>query len=128
MSALRKALPQTVRELRLFGCQQSPASSGVRSVSSSALPCTLPIPLEPELTDEHRHRHPARSAFIQSSYPAVKQANPDLPILIREAHGTPARGFVRFGASLSLSLFADSRGGAGTRGAPRGERAAGRGR
>ncbi|GAA5837041.1 hypothetical protein JCM9279_007740 [Rhodotorula babjevae] len=75
MSALRKALPQAVRELRLFGCQQSPASEGVR-------------------------------AFIKTAYPAVKQANPDLPILIREAHGTPARGFVRFerGVEKQISL------------------------
>ena len=30
MSALRKALPAVVRELRVFGCQQSPGSEGVR--------------------------------------------------------------------------------------------------
>lgn len=30
MSALRKALPAAVRELRVFGCQQSPGSEGVR--------------------------------------------------------------------------------------------------
>ncbi|KLO15187.1 NADH dehydrogenase alpha subcomplex subunit 2 [Schizopora paradoxa] len=34
--------------------------------------------------------------FIQSSYPALKKHNPDLPILIREASGTPARAFARF--------------------------------
>lgn len=28
-----------------------------------------------------------------------KQANPDLPVLIRQAAGTPARAFARFGAS-----------------------------
>ncbi|GAA6049972.1 hypothetical protein JCM3770_007075 [Rhodotorula araucariae] len=73
MSALRKALPQAVRELRLFGCQQSPASEGVR-------------------------------AFIRTAYPAVKAANPDLPILIREARGTPARGFVRFERGLEKQV------------------------
>ncbi|BGP34725.1 hypothetical protein JCM10296v2_006547 [Rhodotorula toruloides] len=75
MSALRKALPAAVRELRLFGCQQSPGSEGVR-------------------------------AFIRSSYPQIKSANPDLPILIREASGTPARGFVRFerGVEKQVSL------------------------
>ncbi|GAA6018085.1 hypothetical protein JCM10207_006076 [Rhodosporidiobolus poonsookiae] len=75
MSLLRKALPSTVRELRLFGCQQSQGSAGVR-------------------------------AFIQQSYTAVKSANPDLPILIREASGTPARGFVRFerGVEKQVSL------------------------
>ncbi|POY75886.1 hypothetical protein BMF94_0969 [Rhodotorula taiwanensis] len=75
MSALRKALPAAVRELRIFGCQQSPSSEGVR-------------------------------AFIKSAYPSVKSANPDLPILIREARGTPARGFVRFerGVEKQVSL------------------------
>lgn len=31
----------------------------------------------------------------------IKQFNPDLPVLIREATGTPARVFARFGAPLS---------------------------
>ncbi|KAI0051535.1 NADH dehydrogenase, alpha subcomplex, subunit 2 [Auriscalpium vulgare] len=34
--------------------------------------------------------------FIQSTYPVLKQHNPDLPVLIREAQGTPARVFARF--------------------------------
>ncbi|KAJ7217393.1 thioredoxin-like protein [Mycena haematopus] len=34
--------------------------------------------------------------FILSKYPAIKQYNPDLPVLIREASGTPARVFARF--------------------------------
>ncbi|KAI0339239.1 NADH dehydrogenase alpha subcomplex subunit 2 [Trametopsis cervina] len=34
--------------------------------------------------------------FISSTYPVLKQHNPDLPILIREATGTPARVFARF--------------------------------
>ncbi|KAJ6551387.1 thioredoxin-like protein [Mycena capillaripes] len=34
--------------------------------------------------------------FILSKYPAIKQHNPDLPVLIREASGTPARVFARF--------------------------------
>lgn len=33
-----------------------------------------------------------------SNYPVIKQHNPDLPVLIREASGTPARVFARFGA------------------------------
>ncbi|SGZ24074.1 BQ5605_C023g09697 [Microbotryum silenes-dioicae] len=65
MSVLRSALPSALRELRLFGCQSSPASAGLR-------------------------------AFIESSYPAIKKANPTLPILIREAQGVPARAFARF--------------------------------
>lgn len=38
--------------------------------------------------------------FISNTYPTLKQHNPDLPILIREAKGTPARVFARFGACL----------------------------
>jgi len=34
--------------------------------------------------------------FIVSKYPIIKKHNPDLPILIREATGTPARVFARF--------------------------------
>ncbi|KAI0746291.1 NADH dehydrogenase, alpha subcomplex, subunit 2 [Daedaleopsis nitida] len=34
--------------------------------------------------------------FITSHYPKLKQHNPDLPILIRQAKGTPARVFARF--------------------------------
>ncbi|PAV17692.1 NADH dehydrogenase alpha subcomplex subunit 2 [Pyrrhoderma noxium] len=34
--------------------------------------------------------------FIHATYPKLKQANPHLPILIREANGTPARAFARF--------------------------------
>lgn len=94
MSALRQALPKAVRELRLFGCQQSPASEGVRCALAPCGP-----PLQTAVADQGNPPLTTRSAFIKSSYPAVKKANPDLPILIREANGTPARGFVRFGAS-----------------------------
>ncbi|KIY52158.1 NADH dehydrogenase, alpha subcomplex, subunit 2 [Fistulina hepatica ATCC 64428] len=34
--------------------------------------------------------------FVLSKYLVIKQHNPDLPVLIREAHGTPARVFARF--------------------------------
>jgi len=73
--SLRSAFPSALRELRVFGCQQSPASEGVRQ-------------------------------FIKGSYAAVKKANPDIPILIREAVGTPARAFARFeyGMEKSVSL------------------------
>ena len=42
----------------------------------------------------------------------MKQANPDLPILIRQAKGTPARVFARFGVCSELlccSSFANWR-------------------
>jgi hypothetical protein len=41
----------------------------------------------------------AHRQFVLSTYPTLKQHNPDLPILIREAQGTPARAFARFGSS-----------------------------
>ncbi|KAJ6504148.1 hypothetical protein C8R47DRAFT_1174755 [Mycena vitilis] len=36
------------------------------------------------------------SSTPKGQYPAIKQHNPDLPVLIREASGTPARVFARF--------------------------------
>jgi len=36
--------------------------------------------------------------FVLARYKSIKQQNPDLPVLIREATGTPARAFARFGA------------------------------
>ncbi|KAF5381584.1 hypothetical protein D9615_005413 [Tricholomella constricta] len=34
--------------------------------------------------------------FILSRYATIKKYNPDLPVMIREANGTPARVFARF--------------------------------
>lgn len=51
------------------------------------------------------------SAFIKTSYPAVKAANPELPILIREALGTPARAFARFGKLKVVGAIVDWLGG-----------------
>ena len=92
MSVLRKALSPALRELRVFGCQTSPASAGFRSVA--------PLHLPPTASTAQRTRPNVCivcSAFVQTSYLDVKKANPDLPILIREAQGTPARAFARFG-------------------------------
>ncbi|KAJ1305093.1 hypothetical protein OPQ81_000133 [Rhizoctonia solani] len=69
MSALTKALPRAVREIRLLGCQTGAGSAGLRE-------------------------------FISKTYPSIKSANPNLPILIREAQGTPARVFVRYERGL----------------------------
>ncbi|GAA97512.1 uncharacterized protein L969DRAFT_42565 [Mixia osmundae IAM 14324] len=80
-SALRKALPAAVREIRILACQTSEQSAGARN-------------------------------FIQKAYLDVKKANPDLPIMFREAQGTPARAFVRLERGVerqvSLSGAADS--------------------
>jgi NADH dehydrogenase (ubiquinone) 1 alpha subcomplex subunit 2 len=46
---------------------------------------------------------PVPRSFIQSAYPTIKRHNPDLPVLIREANGVPARIFARFGASRTAS-------------------------
>ncbi|KAK4684103.1 NADH dehydrogenase (ubiquinone) 1 alpha subcomplex subunit 2, partial [Tremellales sp. Uapishka_1] len=35
-------------------------------------------------------------SFIQSTYPSIKSARPDLKVLIREASGVEPRAFVRF--------------------------------
>lgn len=40
--------------------------------------------------------------FIARSYPTMKKHNPNTPILIREAFGTPAKVFARFGTSVSM--------------------------
>ncbi|EJT99672.1 NADH dehydrogenase [Dacryopinax primogenitus] len=46
--------------------------------------------------------------FIQSTYPAIKKANPDVPILIREAGGTQARVFARFEQGLERHVEVDN--------------------
>lgn len=52
-----------------------------------------------------RWLYPARQ-FIVSKYPVIKKHNPDLPVLIREANGTPARVFARFGAcTLAVASY-----------------------
>jgi len=45
--------------------------------------------------------------FVVSTYPALKQHNPDLPILIREAQGTPARAFARFERGVERNVVLD---------------------
>ncbi|KDN38261.1 putative nadh-ubiquinone oxidoreductase 10.5 kda subunit [Tilletiaria anomala UBC 951] len=42
--------------------------------------------------------------YIQSNYSLLKSSNPDLPILIREASGTPARAFARFDRGVEKSV------------------------
>ncbi|KAF9571820.1 ndufa2, NADH:ubiquinone oxidoreductase 10.5kD subunit [Mortierella alpina] len=43
--------------------------------------------------------------FVASNYTAVKAANPNLPILIREAKGAEAKIFARFGKSYTSAEF-----------------------
>ncbi|KAG9120435.1 hypothetical protein FRC07_004076 [Ceratobasidium sp. 392] len=45
--------------------------------------------------------------FIASTYPGIKSANPNLPVLIREAQGTPARVFVRYERGVEKHVDVD---------------------
>jgi hypothetical protein len=45
-------------------------------------------------------------SFIQSDYLKLKQANPDLKVLIREAKDIPPRAFARFGNYLHYDPLA----------------------
>jgi len=45
--------------------------------------------------------------FAQTAYPYLKKHNPDIPILIREARGTPARVFARFGHGVEKHVELD---------------------
>ncbi|TIB78618.1 hypothetical protein E3Q22_02552 [Wallemia mellicola] len=74
MSAFSKALPTAIKEIRLIGCQTGNRSEGLSR------------------------------QFIKSSYPALKQSNPHLPILVREASGAPARAFARFEYGLEKNV------------------------
>lgn len=86
MSFLTKALSPTVREIRIFLSQTGQPSAGTRY---DFLKQRIVV-----LLRTHRHTR----QFLLKSYPILKQHNPDLPVLIREVQGTPARAFARFGA------------------------------
>jgi len=45
--------------------------------------------------------------FVVSSYAELKKANPQLPILIREAQGAEAKLTARYGEWLKSLLFAE---------------------
>ncbi|KAN0082605.1 Thioredoxin-like fold [Tylopilus felleus] len=46
--------------------------------------------------------------FVLAQYPVIKTHNPDLPILIREATGTPARVFARFERGVEKQVQLDN--------------------
>jgi Mitochondrial ribosomal protein L51 / S25 / CI-B8 domain len=81
-----RALSPALREIRILCSQSGIQSTGTRS---SLLLQKKPL----RLIDFCSARQ-----FIASKYPVIKKHNPDLPVLIREANGTPARVFARFGA------------------------------
>jgi len=68
------------------------------------------------------------SQFIATSYPAIKEARPDLKVLIREASGIEPRAFARFGrfSSPHRHMIAGGRGRAGLCGTHMAERGGGR--
>jgi hypothetical protein len=43
--------------------------------------------------------------FLTRSYPTMKKANPNIPIMIREASGTQPTVYARFGASLPRGTY-----------------------
>jgi len=74
--------------------------------------CSLPLALHRQAQGDPR-LCPSLSPlclsrqFVLARYKSIKQQNPDLPVLIREATGTPARAFARFGV-LQHSTFSNS--------------------
>ncbi|KAL4063450.1 thioredoxin-like protein [Scleroderma yunnanense] len=46
--------------------------------------------------------------FVLANYQLMKRHNPDLPILIREANGTPARVFARFERGVEKHVELDN--------------------
>lgn len=86
-----KALSPALREIRILCSQTGPASAGTRSANDYTTIGQL-------LKSVYRQ-------FIISKYPIIKKHNPDLPVLIREAQGTPARVFARFGACQQYRSF-----------------------
>ncbi|WFD05451.1 hypothetical protein MVES1_000781 [Malassezia vespertilionis] len=74
MSALSKAFPHAVKEIRLHFSPTGSGSAGIRK-------------------------------FVQEYYPVMKQHNPNVPILLREATSTPARMFIRLERSVDLNAF-----------------------
>jgi len=83
-----KAFSPALRELRILCSQTGPQSAGTRSVSHFHVSLLLTLFCR---------------QFILNRYAAIKDLNPDLPVLIREANGTPARVFARFGTSQNNS-------------------------
>ncbi|PPQ80508.1 hypothetical protein CVT25_001538 [Psilocybe cyanescens] len=85
-----KALSPALREIRILCSQTGPASAGTR-----------PAILYSDPTISSRQ-------FIVSKYPVIKQHNPDLPVLVREAAGTPARVFARFERGVEKHVELDN--------------------
>ncbi|CAN9451230.1 unnamed protein product [Alternaria sp. RS040] len=89
-----KAFGNGLKELRFLFCQTSEHSAATSN------------------TEEHKKEHRTSWAdgtyrnFLTRSYPAMKKANPSVPIMIREASGTQPTVYARFdfGKERKLSL------------------------
>ncbi|KAG6376796.1 NDUFA2, NADH ubiquinone oxidoreductase 10.5kD subunit [Boletus reticuloceps] len=95
MSSFAKALSPALREIRILCCQSAQASAGTRYVDKGSL----------SMIADSNHHH---SQFIVSEYSFIKKHNPDLPVLIREATGTPARVFARFERGVEKHVELDN--------------------
>ncbi|KAH7090852.1 NADH dehydrogenase, alpha subcomplex, subunit 2 [Auriculariales sp. MPI-PUGE-AT-0066] len=89
--AVARAFGPSVRELRFLFCQSAATSAGARFVCLMAWLSWLT----------------RRSEFITQHYASLKQANPDVPLLVREAAGTPARVFARFERGVERHTVVD---------------------
>lgn len=87
--SLARVFSPALREVRILFSQTGDASQGVRYSRYYRMPQSKILTF------------PCRQ-FVVSTYPTLKEHNPDLPILIREAQGTPARAFARFGSLSTL--------------------------
>lgn len=70
--------------------QSFPRQRGIGT--STCIHIHISIQISIELTE----RRPSRS-FLTTQYPAIKKANPNTPILLREAAGTLPKVYARFG-------------------------------
>jgi NADH dehydrogenase (ubiquinone) 1 alpha subcomplex subunit 2 len=87
--AWRSSLSSAVKELRLHLSQTSTGSEGMRCANPDAS-------TGPEVSCPSRARN-----FIKNNYAALKEANPNLPILVREAQSVEARIFAQYGGWTS---------------------------
>ena len=99
-----KSIGSKVLELRMLYCPFSPASAGLR--------CAIFFAGESQFFCGGEHRldsatHPplaspalprAGRSFALNQYPAMKVANPTLPILLREGKEITPKIYARFGA------------------------------
>lgn len=99
-NALKSGLARNLREIRIHLCQTAQSSDGVRyAISICGLTCLA-------LFFAHivaLYWIQCCRKFVEENYIAMKQANPNLPILIRECSGIQPRIYARFGKIALVS-------------------------